>query len=141
MNLNLFSMFRDLADLKNEMNRVFGSFGSGWARSEVKAPVNVYESPEEYIVLMEAPGADKSKFDVSLKSGNLVVKGEIPSLMPEKADLHRSERACGEFVRSIELPGKVDGSKVEASFRNGLLEIRAVKAEEEKPKQVVVKVG
>ncbi len=141
MNFNLFNLLRDLSEMKGEMNRLFGSFGSMRDRSGVSAAVNLYESPEQYFVVMQAPGAGKDRFEVSLKGQSLVVKGEVPSSMPEGADLHRCERSCGEFQRFVELPGLVNPSKVDASFRDGLLTISVDKAEEQKPKQIKVQIA
>ena len=66
MNFSTYRLFRDLGTIRNEMNRFFGSFGSEYFSRGSPAPVNVFESPEEYIVVLEAPGADKETFSVSL---------------------------------------------------------------------------
>ena len=132
---------KDFGAIRNEMNRVFGSFGSGFFSRGCLAPVNVYESAEEYLVVLEAPGADKETFSISLTGDQLSIKGVFKDGAPEGSQTHRAERACGDFHRSVELPGRVDGSKVDASFHDGLLTVRVAKAEEQRPKMIEVQVG
>lgn len=140
--MNSFRLFRDLSALRDEMNRLFGTAAWHPARSVRRqaTPVNVYDSGEEYLVLLEAPGADKEKFDLSLTAQTLVLRGAYPVSCPEGATIHRNERCSGTFERLVELPGKVDGDKVQASFENGILSVRVAKAEEEKPRRISVQV-
>jgi len=56
----------------------------------------------------------------------------------EDAETYRSERFFGRFQRSITLPASVDGSKVNASYQEGILTITLPKAEEAKPKQITI---
>jgi len=50
----------------------------------------------------------------------------------------RTERYIGTFRRSIALPTRVDASKVNATYRDGILIVTLPKAEEVKPKQIQV---
>jgi HSP20 family protein len=51
---------------------------------------------------------------------------------------HRSERAHGKFTRSFTLPATVDGSRISASYKDGVLTVRVPQREEAKPKQISV---
>ena len=53
--------------------------------------------------------------------------------------MHRLERSYGRFLRTIELPAKVDQSKVEASYKRGVLKIELMKTEESQAKKIAVK--
>jgi len=59
--------------------------------------------------------------------------------VPESAQFSRKERVFGKFSRTIQLPYAVDADKVEASFKNGILNIALPKIEAEKPKQIAIK--
>jgi HSP20 family protein len=54
---------------------------------------------------------------------------------------HRSERASGKFVRTVDLPLEVDEGGVRAEYKNGLLVVTIPKAEKAKPKQINVKIA
>ena len=80
--------------------------------------------------------------DISLDGNTLTIKGEKRKEEEVKEeDYYRSERAYGAFSRSIELPVAVQTDKVNASFKNGVLEIRLPKTEEAKKNVVKVKVA
>jgi HSP20 family protein len=61
---------------------------------------------------------------VALQENLLTIKGEKKQEKEEKEErYHRIERSYGAFTRSVGLPVAVDGSKVEAGFKNGLLTV------------------
>jgi len=142
MNWNPISLYRDMLSLRDEMNRLFGSTPSARfdGRRDPSAPLSVYETPEEYLVALEAPGAEKAKFSVTLTGDTLSIAGEREDTLPEEAALHRQERALGAFRRNVDFPGQVDGGTVDASFQNGVLFVRVAKAEEERPRKINIKV-
>ena len=65
----------------------------------------------------------------------------IAALEEQGKKFHRIERAYGRFVRSFVLPDNVDPTKVTASMKDGVLEVRLVKAEQAKPKQIEISVN
>jgi len=142
MNWNPLSLYRDMLSLRDEMNRLFGSTPSArfMGRRDPSAPLSVYETPEEYLVALEAPGADKAEISVTLTGDTLSIAGRREDSRPEDTALHRQERTLGAFHRNVDFPGHVDGGSVDASYRNGVLFVRVAKAEEEKPKRVEIKV-
>jgi len=74
-------------------------------------------------------------------SGVLTIRGERKQ-EKEKKDkkFHRIERYYGSFVRSFTLPDNVDETKIEATFKDGMLNLQIPKIEEAKPKAIEVKV-
>ena len=73
----------------------------------------------------------------------LTISGEkrrLPEELKPEA-IHRSERATGKFVRSIELPIEIDFGQVKAAYKHGLLMVTLPKAAAAKPKQVNVSVN
>jgi len=103
----------------------FGSFGKSALREAGMNPkVDVAETTDAIQVTAELPGMNENDIDVTLSHGHLVIRGEkhAESESQEK-NFHRIERSFGSFQRSIALPAEVDAQKVDASFKNGLLNV------------------
>lgn len=97
-------------------------------------PTDLYETDQAYIVQVEIAGMEAAEFLVSLASRTLVVQGE--RFVPNKGQAYyQMEIPTGEFVTSVELPGAVDPSAIEAEYHDGFLRIELPKA---KPSQVDV---
>ena len=104
--------------------------------------LDVYEDKEDLIVKAEMPGLTKEELDITLEGNTLTIKGEKKKEDEIKEDnYYRSERTFGSFSRMVELPIDVKCDKVNASFKNGVLEIRLPKTEEAKKNVVKVKVA
>ena len=156
MSFMSFDIFEDMARMRREIDRILGedrfsswtfpfsriSFLPGRA-SRAYPLVNISEDKDNIYVDALAPGLEPDALSVSVSGDQLVISGEkkpLPkSIKPEL--IHRSERATGQFSRSMSLSVGVQGDKVHASYTNGVLKIVLPKMEEAKPKQIQVKVG
>lgn len=131
--------FRDLSEIKAEMNRLFDTFFGRPIRvgldDRTWAPVvDVYETKDELVVSAELPGVNEKGIQVSMTGDLLTVKGERRHERETKEEnYHRLERFCGKFERNIPVPVPVESDKITATYRNGMLEIHLRKAEEVKP--------
>ncbi len=77
---------------------------------------------------------------VALEDGRLVIRGEKTRTEEQKnATYHRVERVYGTFERSFKLNHAVQGDKVEATYRDGVLEVSVPKAEEAKAREIPIK--
>jgi len=104
--------------------------------------LDVEEDENAYRVTAELPGIDPKDVNITLESDVLTLRGVKMEEKSEKKDKnnHWTERRYGSFVRSLSLPVEVDGEKVSANYKNGVLEITLPKAEVSKPKQISVNV-
>ena len=144
--------FHDLEALRREVDRVFDGYGFRMPRTwrSVFLPgsaarayplLNVAEDAEAVYVEALAPGIDPEKLDVSIKGDTLTISGEKKALGAVKPEqIHRSERAAGRFVRTLDLGTQIDDAKIRAEYKGGLLLITMPKSEEAKPKQITVNV-
>lgn len=138
--------FRDLETIQNEMNKMFNSSLAGWGDRDtgllegVWSPaIDVYDSKDNVMVKADIPGMKKEEIEVSVHGDTLIIKGEKKQEKEVKEkDYVRTERFYGSFNRAITLPGAVDASKVNASYKNGVLELVLPKKEESKPKQLKI---
>jgi HSP20 family protein len=134
--------------LRNEIDRLFDpplnaltsdsqQFLNGWLPS-----VDLYEDRDHLVLKAELPGMKKEDIDISLHGDVLTLTGERKEEETyEKAETYRAERFLGKFQRSFTLPVSVDGDKVQASYKDGILTVILPKSEEAKPKQIEVKVA
>ncbi len=103
---------------------------------------NVSEDAENIYVQALAPGLDTDKLDLTVLGNTLTISGTKAGNADVKPEAyHRSERAAGRFVRSIELPSPVENDQVKARYVNGLLLITLPRAAAARPKQVQVTIG
>jgi HSP20 family protein len=132
--------------LRREMDRLFDRFfepsgGESPATLGDWAPsLDLSESKDAFVVKAEIPGMDAKDVEVSFQENVLTIKGEKKHEKEDKDErYHRVERTYGAFTRSVKLPVAVDGSKVNAAFKNGLLTVTLPKAPGAKTTSIPVK--
>lgn len=134
--------------LRQEMNtlldrRFFGRgfWPTGLAREGKFPRVNMAETAEGLTVTCELPGVEKEDVDISVEGGVLTIRGERKGPEDRASErYYRRERGFGPFERSIELPSRVDVSKIRARLTSGVLELVLPKHPDAKPKRIEVKV-
>jgi len=133
-----------MPSLRQEMEKFFERFGD-WKMDELAtgewAPsMDVSETKEAFVVKAEVPGMDPKDIQISLQEQLLTVKGEKQLTKEEKEErYYRMERSYGSFTRSVRLPVAVDGSKVTAGFKNGLLTVTLPKTPAAKGTTIPIK--
>ena len=145
----------EMSRWEREMERMFGDFLGGNLRPfwderwwpardlEISAPaVDLYEENDEIVAKADLPGMGKGDIEVNIDDHQLTIKGEKKKEEEvQEKDYYRSERFYGSFARVLDLPSEVQVEKAQASFKNGVLEIRLPKTEEaKKKKKIKVKV-
>jgi HSP20 family protein len=133
------------SNLRDELNSFFelpvwssfarkGQLFTGWSPA-----LDLYQSNDNVIAVVELPGMRKEDIEISLHDGTLTVSGERKRENSSNGDkAERTERYVGTFRRTIALPTRVDAGKVSATYRDGVLTVSLPKAEEVKPKQIQV---
>jgi len=134
------------SNLRDELNSFFdmpfwsglgrtGQLFTGWSPA-----LDLYESGDNMVAVIELPGMRKEDIDISLHDGTLTISGERKRESTNNGETaQRTERYVGTFRRSIALPTRVDASKVSAAYQDGILKVTLPKAEEAKPKQIQVR--
>ena len=134
-------------DIQGEVNRLFDNFFGRPATmtmgERMWAPLSdMYESKDDLVVSFELPGLSEKDVSVSITGEMLTVKGERRFEQDQKDDTYyRLERVYGKFERTMPLPMPVQGDKVKATYRDGVLEIRLPKVEAVKPRDIKIEVG
>ena len=104
--------------------------------------VNVYEFEDKVGLIAEIPGLDKKDLNIEVEDGKLTISGDKHGTFDIKgAKVIRRELKQSSFKRQFELGELLDGDKIKANFKDGLLSIDIPKIEPKKPKKKVVKIG
>lgn len=137
----------ELADMHGRLSSILGRTtqnGAGAQAETASVPdwipvVDIAENDGGYLLKIEIPGVREDQVAVNLDGRNLTVKGERTPEKGEGVRYLRVERAHGAFSRTFQLPENVDPDKVEARFRNGVLDIHVAKSEAAKPRVIAVR--
>ena len=136
------SAFDQLTNIRDEINRLFESpleNGNSDVFNTWAPALDLYEDNDQLIVRAELPGMKKEDIDISLNENVLTVSGERKNEKKyEHGKTSREERFFGRFTRSLALPMQVDGNRVKAGYKDGLLTVTLPKAEEAKPRQIQI---
>jgi HSP20 family protein len=115
-------------NLRREMERFFDRFvepvGEPFATiaGDWVPKLDVAETNDAMVVKAEMPGVDPKDIEVTFMGDLLTLKGERERATEEKEErYHRMERTYGTFLRSVRLPMAVDGGKVTATYKSGVL--------------------
>jgi len=136
--------FAEMLDLENRLNRFLGftlgkQTGTGvvsWSPS-----VDVYREGDNFVLKSELPGLTKDDIDISIQDNIVTLKGTKKEEKEVKEEnYYHSERTFGTFERSFELPSNIDRSKVNATFKYGILNVTLPVSEESKPKQIKINI-
>lgn len=136
---------QEMDSLRREMDRIFDDMSTVSIRRPLlpkslghdllMPEIDETEDEKAFHVSVELPGMDEKDVDITLSDRWLTIRGEKKQDKEEDGkDFYRSERHYGAFRRVIELPGEVDESKIEASFKKGVLKIELPKTKEAQKK-------
>ena len=123
---------RDLLAIQQRLDR-FAPGPSGWI-----PPIDVHETPDEYVITAELPGVSRSDIQIEVGDGRIQISGQRPERDVPCEQYHRVERGHGQFSRTFELPLPVDGERVTADLRNGVLTVICPKATEGSARRIRV---
>mmetsp|Transcript_20748 Transcript_20748/g.35646 ORF Transcript_20748/g.35646 Transcript_20748/m.35646 type:complete len:209 (-) Transcript_20748:2-628(-) len=117
-----------------------GGNGSHWSpRSEFR------ETDKDFLTQCELPGVSVDQIKVDVEGNNLTVKGELQKYShKEEAQIVRTERRFGKFLRSFFLAGlnKTEPKDIAATYKAGLLSMRVPKKEpDQQPKRVSIPIA
>lgn len=133
-------------NFSNEIDRFFGDF---WRsdfpvffseREMTWTPrMDVKESEDAYILHADLPGLKQDEVKITLNDHVLTISGERKHADEKKNEkYHFIERAYGSFQRSFSLPSSINGEKIKAEYKEGVLNITLPKSEESKPKEIAI---
>ena len=157
----LWDPFRDLYCMERDIGKMFDEFWTGKVRGgrELPAPERAKVPPETekgftavatadlidkkdaLVIRAEIPGVAKDNIKVNVREDRVDVSARLDRKKEEKEENYYCyERAYGAWQRSFSLPEKVKCERAKAKYRDGVLEITLPKVEEEKERNIELKI-
>ena len=137
---------REVESLQRQMNHLFDNLttsdNGGYSDTTFMPAAEMHETPDAIHLRLEVPGMEAKDIDVQVTAQAVAITGDRKSeTKTEQKGLTRSEFRYGRFQRVIPLPGRIQNDKVQAEYKNGVLNLTLPKAEDEKNKVVKVNLG
>ena len=99
---------------------------------------DIFENDQALSLIVEMPGVDKNKVDVSVEDGVLTIEGRLDFSKYEGMQPVYTEYNVGHYRRSFALSNKVDQGRISAEMKDGVLTLVLPKPEEAKPRRISV---
>lgn len=115
---------RDLLAIQQRLDR-FAPGPAGWV-----PPVDLLETPDQYIITAELPGIRREDLDIQMHDGQLTLSGVRRERNVPCEQYHRVERGHGTFSRTFHLQVPVDAERIAADLRDGVLTVTCPKTTE-----------
>lgn len=137
-----------LSGLQTELNRLFEEYVNphlppGAVPTDVEPAawtpaIDLLETPEDIVLLVDLPGVDPSRIDLSVTGNVLTLRGDKPTTDVPNGHLAIQERLMGTFHRQITLSSEVNFDAAQAEAHNGVLKVRLPKQETAKPRTIPI---
>jgi HSP20 family molecular chaperone IbpA len=102
---------------------------------------DIYETEAGLILVLDMPGVAKDSVNVTLDKRVLTVTGRSAQHAPSDFTLVHAEYQGGVFERSFTISEAVDGERISASMRNGVLRLLLPKAKAASARRIPVSTG
>ena len=107
-------------------------------RPFVSPEVNIYETPERFVLEAEMPGVAKEGLEIMLEGNTLTFEGRRNGAEIKGTPLYRESRLAN-YRRAFELDPAIDTNKIAAEMKQGVLVLTLPKAEKVKPRKIEIK--
>jgi len=132
--------------LQDDINRLFGNMTENNSSAATAAwipAVDITEYVDRFELNVDLPGVEPNTVELTLDRGVLTLAGErsdrfANGQQPDSVQFQRSERGQGRFHRRFVLPETVDGEKVNATGKNGVLTVTIPKQPKAQPRRIQI---
>ncbi len=145
--LQVYDPLRESWNLGDELGRLFWGLGRHLPQTEEGTTVSfvpaidVLEDEQQMMIRAELPGLKREDIKIRMREGVLTLSGEKKFEHETKENnYYRIERSYGSFARSFTLPNTVDHGKIQATMKDGVLELRIPKKPEAQEQEVKIEV-
>jgi HSP20 family molecular chaperone IbpA len=118
--------------------------GQGGGQRDTRAllpRVDVLEDTAGITLLADLPGVSKDKLELKVEGDTLLIEGEVGTPMPAQMQSVYAEIRVPRYRRAFTLSRELDGGRIEASMKDGVLRLRIPKQEHARPRRIEVRAG
>jgi HSP20 family molecular chaperone IbpA len=112
---------------------------SGYTAPTFVPPADIFETKQAVIMFLDLPGADPDSLEVTFENRELTISAQTAGSAPEGYTLMHAEYREGNYERAFTLSENVDGDRIEAVIRNGVLRLMLPKTDPSPAKKIEVK--
>ncbi len=124
---------RELLALQHRLDRLRGLAAPEWT-----PPVDLYETADRYVVVMELAGLTRDDVQIEAQDDRLTLRGARPARAVSPSRFHQVERGHGAFVRSFAFGHPIDLDRIGAEFHDGVLTVTVPKKPRPGPRRIEV---
>lgn len=126
----------------SDFDRLFSTLFDRTDSQRWVPPMDLVEHEDHFTLRADLPGLGEDDVNIEVRDNTLRISGERKAEHEQRErGWYRVERRFGQFSRALTLPDGVNADAIEASFKNGVLEVTIPKPEEKKPRRISIKAG
>jgi HSP20 family protein len=140
-------MNEEMNKLRRDMERLFSRYRSDFGigllpwESEAGPSFDLSETKDRLVLRVDLPGVDPKDLEISVSGDRLTLKGRRQAeTVKDTGRYHTVERRFGSFSRTLNIPCKVKMDDIQATLKDGTLEIVMPKCGPEEPKGIKIEV-
>lgn len=127
-------------EMEQLIQRFWNENGDGWNYFAMAPPVDIKETADMVTVRVDLPGVAANEVDIQFNGNQLTISGEKKEEKEDKGETyHRVERRSGRFSRTITMPCAVQQEQIEATMKDGTLNVVLPKSLEAMSRHIEVK--
>jgi HSP20 family molecular chaperone IbpA len=102
---------------------------------------DIFEREDAIVVMADMPGVSPDTVDVDLIGNELTIAGRVDETSIEGHSLSYAEYEVGDYRRRFRISGGIEADKIDATIKNGVLQVVLPKSKEAEPQKITVKAG
>jgi HSP20 family molecular chaperone IbpA len=127
-------------DSKDVVNQQSKTVQPGQSARTMRPPVDIFEDETGITVQADMPGVSRDRLEVHIDNDTLSIEGRADIAMPEGMEALYADIRSTHYQRNFSLSRELDGDKVDASLKDGVLTLRIPKREQFQPHKIEVRV-
>lgn len=126
---------------KSEMTtRESAEAGKHESEITLRPPVDIYEDAEGITLMADMPGVSRERLNIEVDKDMLLVEGNARIVMPEGMEAVHADVRATHYRRSFALSSELEADRIDASLKDGVLNVRIPKRPEVRPRKIEVRV-